>query len=254
MDGVLGIKLAIFYSMADISTTALRILMHFAGGCWARCQLPNGIRYVPIASKPRKSLSSVEGVLDIKLAIFYSMADISTTAGRVLTLFAGGCWARSQLSNGIGYVSVESKLMKSLSSVEGVLGIKLAIFYSMADYSTTGRRILNLFAGGCWAQCQPLNGIRYVPVTSKLRKSLSSVESVSGIKLVIFYLTADYSTTAGPILILFAGDCWARCQLSNSIWYISVASRFRKSLSSVEGELGIKLAIFYSIADYSTTA
>jgi len=112
--------------------------MHFAGGCWARCQLPNGIRYVPVASKPRKSLSSVEGVLGIKLAIFYSMADISTTAPRILMHFAGGCWARSQLSNGIGYVSVASKPMKSLSSVEGVLGIRLAIFYSMADYSTTG--------------------------------------------------------------------------------------------------------------------
>jgi len=124
--------------------------MHFAGGCWARCQLPNGIRYIPVASKPRKSLSSVEGVLGIKLGIFYSMADISTTAGGILTLCEEGCWARSQLSNGIGYVSVASRPMKSLSSVEGVLGIKLAIFYSMADYSTTGGRTLNLFAGGCW--------------------------------------------------------------------------------------------------------
>jgi len=221
VDGVLGIKLAIFYSMADISTTALRILMHFAGGCWARCQLPNGIRYVPIASKPRKSLSSVEGVLDIKLAIFYSMADISTTAGRVLTLFAGGCWARSQLSNGIGYVSVASKLMKSLSSVEGVLGIKLAIFYSMADYSTTGRRILNLFAGGCWNRCLLLNGIRYISVASKLMKLLSSVERIFIVALAIFYSMADYSTTAGRILMHFAEGCWARRQLRNGIGFIS---------------------------------
>ena len=221
MDGVLGIKLAIFYSMADISTTALRILMHFAGGCWARCQLPNGIRYVPIASKPRKSLSSVEGVLDIKLAIFYSMADISTTAGRVLTLFAGGCWARSQLSNGIGYVSVASRLMKSLSSVEGVLGIKLAIFYSMADYSTTGRRILNLFAGGCWNRCQLLNGIRYISVASKLMKLLSSVERIFIVALAIFYSMADYSTTAGRFLMQFAVGCWARRQLRNGIGFIS---------------------------------
>ena len=87
----------------------------------------------------------------IRLAILYSMADISTTAGRTLTLFAGGCWARSQLSNSIGYVSVASELMKSLSSVEGILGIKLAIFYSMADISTTVGRILIPFAGDCWA-------------------------------------------------------------------------------------------------------
>jgi len=196
--------------------------MHFAGGCWARCQLPNGIRYVPVASKPRKSLSSVEGVLGIKLAIFYSMADISTTAGRILTLFAGGCWARSQLSNGIGYISVASRLMKSLSSVEGGLGIKLAILYSMADYSTTGGRILNLFAGGCWAQCQLLNGIRYIFVASKLMKSLSSVERIFIVlALASFYSMADYSTTAGRILMHFAGGCWARRQLRNGIGFIS---------------------------------
>ena len=38
-----------------------------------------------------------------------------------------------------------------MSSVEGVLGLKLAMFYSMADYSTTAGRMLMLFAGECWA-------------------------------------------------------------------------------------------------------
>ena len=166
MEGILGIKLAIFYSMADYSTTAGRILILFARGCWARHRLPNGIRYISVASKLRRSLSSVEGVLGItdKLAILYSMADYSTTAGRILILFAGDCWARRQLPNGIRYVSVASRLRKSLSSVEGVLGItgKLAIFYSMADYSTTAGRILILFAGGCWARRQLRNGIGFV--------------------------------------------------------------------------------------------
>jgi len=91
--------------------------MHFAGGCWARCQLPNGIRYVPVASRPRKSLSSVEGILGIKLAIFYSMADYSTPNGRNLNLFAGSCWDRCQLPNGIRYISFASKLMKHTLSV-----------------------------------------------------------------------------------------------------------------------------------------
>jgi len=160
------VALAIIYSTADYSTTAGRILVLFAGDCWARRQLPNGIRYISVASKLRKSLSSVEGVLGItnKLAIFYSMADYSTTAGRILILFAGDCWARRQLPNGIRYFSVASKLRKSLSSVEGVLGItgKLAIFYSMADYSTTVGRILILFVGGCWARRQLRNGIRFI--------------------------------------------------------------------------------------------
>jgi len=87
------VAMAIFYSTADYSTTAGRILMLFAGDYWARCQLPNGIRYVSVASKPRISASSVEGVLGIKLAIFYSTAGYSTTAGRILMPFAGGCWA-----------------------------------------------------------------------------------------------------------------------------------------------------------------
>jgi len=155
--------LAILYSTADNSTTAGRILMLFAGGCWARRQLPNSVRYVSVASILRNSLSSVEGVSGIMLAIFYSTADSSTTAGRILMLFAGGCWARRQLHNGIRYVSVASILRNSLSAVEGVLGIMLAIFYSTADYSTTTRRISILFVGGCWAQRQLPNGIKSIP-------------------------------------------------------------------------------------------
>jgi len=51
--------------MADSSTTTAPILDLIAGGCRARRQLRNGIRYFPVASKLRKSLSSVEGVLGI---------------------------------------------------------------------------------------------------------------------------------------------------------------------------------------------
>jgi len=86
-------KLAELYSIADYSTTTSRIPDSFAGGCWARRQLRNGGNYVPVASKPRIRLSSVEGVLSTSLAEFYSIADSTTTAGRILILFAGGCWA-----------------------------------------------------------------------------------------------------------------------------------------------------------------
>jgi len=78
---------------------------------------------------------------------------------------------------------------------------------SMADSSTTTAPILNLIAADYWAGRQLRNGIRYVPVTSKLMKSLSSVQGVSGIKLAIFYSMADISTTNGWILIPFAGGC-----------------------------------------------
>jgi len=65
------------------------------------------------------------------------MADPSTTTAPILNLITGNYWAGRQLRNGRRYVPVTSKLMKSLSSVQGVSGIKLAILYSMADISTT---------------------------------------------------------------------------------------------------------------------
>jgi len=92
--------------------------------------------------------------------------------------------------------------------VESIFIVALAIIYSMADYSTTGKQILLLFAGGYWARRQIPNGIRYVSVASQLRNSLSSVEGVLGLNLPIFYSTADYSTTTGPVFMLFAGGCW----------------------------------------------
>ena len=48
-------------SIADSSTTVRGIPIRFAGGYWARRQLHAGIRYVPVASKLRISLASVEG-------------------------------------------------------------------------------------------------------------------------------------------------------------------------------------------------
>jgi len=113
--------------MADSSTTTSPIPNLIAGGCWARCQLRNGIRYVPVTYEPRKSLSSVEGGSSIKLAIFYSMADIYTADGRILIAFAAGCWVRCQLRNGIRYVPVASKLMTSLTLVRVVFTCTPAI-------------------------------------------------------------------------------------------------------------------------------
>jgi len=105
------VALAIFYSTADYSTTAGRILMLFVGDCWARCQLPNGIRYVSVASKPRKVLSSVERIFRVTLAIFYSTADYSRTARRIFILFVGSCWARSRLHKDISYISLRFLFM-----------------------------------------------------------------------------------------------------------------------------------------------
>ena len=66
--------------MADYARTTGWIPILFPRGYWGQRQLHAGIRDVPVASKPRISLSSVEGVLGSILAEFYSMADYSTTA------------------------------------------------------------------------------------------------------------------------------------------------------------------------------
>jgi len=104
-----------------------------------------------VASKPRISLTSLEGGLGGILAELYSMADYSTTTRQIQILFAGGYWGQRWLRNGIKDVPVASKLRILLTSLEGVLGSMLAELSSMADYSTTARWIPILFAGGCWA-------------------------------------------------------------------------------------------------------
>ena len=93
------------YSMADSSTTVRGIPIRFAGGYWARRLLHAGIRYVPVASKLRNSLASLEGA-QVVLAEFYSMADSSTTVRGIPILIAGGCWASCQLHAGIRYVPI----------------------------------------------------------------------------------------------------------------------------------------------------
>jgi len=80
LERVLGSMLVELYSMADYSPTARGIQIRFAGGYWARPQLRNSIKDVPVASKPRISLTSLEGVLGSLLAEFYSIADCPTTA------------------------------------------------------------------------------------------------------------------------------------------------------------------------------
>ena len=97
------------------------------------------------------------------------MVDNPTTAGRILNMFSGGCWARRQLHAGIEYVPMRSILMELQAGDLKNL---------MADSSTTACRILIPFHGGCWARRQLHAGIRYVSVAPKLMKLLSSVEGV----------------------------------------------------------------------------
>ena len=53
--------------MADSSTMVTGIPIPIAGGCWPRHQLHAGIRYVPVASKPRISLGSTSASRSYKI-------------------------------------------------------------------------------------------------------------------------------------------------------------------------------------------
>ena len=87
-----GSTLAEFCSTADYSTTVTGIPIRIAGSYWARRQHHAGIKYVPVASKLRISLASLEGV-HLALAEFYLMAYCSTSVRGIPILIAGGCWA-----------------------------------------------------------------------------------------------------------------------------------------------------------------
>ena len=106
--------------MADYSTTVAGIPFLIAGGCWAQHRLHAGIRYVPVASKLMKLLSSIEEGLDEELAEFYSMADCSTTIPGIPILSAGGCWARRQLHASIRNVPIAGKLKELVTCLEVV--------------------------------------------------------------------------------------------------------------------------------------
>ena len=55
--------------MADSSTTTAQILNLIAGGCWARCRLHSGLKYVSVATNLRTSLPLVRAVFIDTLAI-----------------------------------------------------------------------------------------------------------------------------------------------------------------------------------------
>ena len=177
-------------SMADSSTTIRGIPIRFQGEYWARRQLHGGIRYVPVASKLRISLASMEGGSSMQ-ADFYSIADCSTTVTGIPIRFAGGYWARGQLHAGMRYVP----MMSILIELQGG-----DLQNSMADSSTTVRGIPIRFWVGYWARRQLHASIRYVPTLSIL------VELQAGD---LQNSMADSSTTVRGIPIRFSGECWA---------------------------------------------
>ena len=180
-----------------------------------------------------------------------SIEDSSTTAGPILDLIAGGCWARRQLRSGIKDVSVTSELRKSLTLV-GVVFIG-----TLAIPELDGR-----FLHGRWtnpeSDCGRLLGSTPATQRYRIHPSAIFIHDVTGLNGMGCWRSqnsmADSSTTTSPILDLIAGDRWARRQLRSGIKDVSVASELRKSLTLV-GVVFIGTTWRYqnSMADYSTT-
>jgi len=105
---------------------------------------------------------------------------------------------------------------------------------SIADSSTTARPILDLMEGGFWTRRHLRSGIKDVSVASKPMKSLTLVGVVFIGTLALRELDGRFlKTTTASILILIAGDHWARCQPHSGIKDVSVAAKLRKSLTHV---------------------
>ena len=110
------------------------------------------------------------------LADFHLIADSSTTAARIPILFAGGCWASLLLRNCVRYVPIAWKLKNSWSAVKLIpwrISLNGRFLHNHWVYSNS------VFSGGCWARRQLRNGIRFVPIAWKLRKSWSAVGLIS---------------------------------------------------------------------------
>jgi len=160
-----------------------------------------------------------------------SMEGSSTTAGPIQDLIAGDCWARRQLRSGIKDASVASKLRKSLTLV-GVVFIGTTLAIPELD----GR-----FLHDRWtnpeSDCGRLLGSTPATQRYKIHPPANFIHDVTGLNGVGCWRSQnsmeDSSTTAGPILDLIAGECWARRQLRSGIKDASVASKLRKSLTLV---------------------
>jgi len=88
--------------------------------------------------------------------------------------------------------------------------VALANWPSRADCGTMTLQISFLLMQDCWVRRKPPTSVIDVSVASILRMLLSSVEWIFIlVALVIFYSTAECSTTGGQLLILVAGGRWA---------------------------------------------
>jgi len=143
-------------SMADSSTTTSPILNLNTGDCWARRQLPNGIKDVSVASELMKSLTLVRVVfIGTTLAtpeldgtfLHNSLTDSGSDCGILL-----GSTPSTQMYKGrlCGIKTLEIAVFCGGDLYTTII-VALEILYSTADYSTTAGRILTPFAGDCWA-------------------------------------------------------------------------------------------------------
>ena len=146
--------------------------MLFVAGCWAWCQLLNGIRSIPVPSKLRNLLTLVWVVFIGTLPIPESngrfrhadWTNPESDCGRVLGSMPASQWCK---------IHPFVIFIHEITGLNGVLAIP-----ELDDRSappTAAAPILNLIAGGCQAQGQLHSRIMDVSVTSELMKSVTII-------------------------------------------------------------------------------
>jgi len=145
--------------MADSSTTCDTTLDLIAGGCWARRQLPNGIRYVSVASK----LMNPPTLLRVVFLNVHKLdgrfhhnrgGNPGSDCGRLLGLTPATWWYKVRICH--------IKTHRSASPSEIGLWTKV-MESSIADNSTAASPNLDLIHGDCRPQHQLHNDIRCFP-------------------------------------------------------------------------------------------
>jgi len=231
----------------DSSTTTTPILDPITGECWARRQLPGGIKDVSVASELMKSLTLV-GV------VFIDTLAIPELDGR----FLHDRWTNPESDCGrlLGSMPATQRYKIHLFAtlIHDVTGLKRMRCWrsqnSIADYSTTTAPILYVIAEDHWARCQLCSSIKDVSVTSELRKSLTLVG-------VVFIGTLPIPEHDGR----FLHDRWTNLEsdcgrLSGSTPAMQ-RYKIHPSATFIHDVTGLNRVGYWrslnSIADYSTT-
>jgi len=166
--------------MADSSTTTAPILGLIAGDCWARRQLPSGIKDISVASKLRKSLTFVGvvfigtlGLQELNVRFLHDRwSDPVSDCGRLLGSIPASQWCK---------IHPSATFIHEVTGLNGVLAIP-----ELYD------RLLHNHLSDPGSHCGGLLGS--TPATQRYKGRLCRIE------------THEIADTCGGCLYRYPGD------------------------------------------------